>query len=681
MNPDEENPKQPEIRMSERLAKRVLLIGWDAADWKVIHPLMDAGLMPALESIVNQGVIANLATLDPPMSPMLWTSIATGMHADKHGVLNFTEPVPGGKGIRPVMGTTRKTKAIWNILQQSGLKCHVVGWWPSHPAEPINGIMISNFYQRAHAPVDKPWPLHPGTVYPPEKADVFDRLRIHPAELTEAHLLPFVPKAAEIEQEKEKTLASLARIIADCATIHAAATWMLEYETWDFMAVYYDAIDHFSHGFMNFHPPRMKGVPKRKFDLYQHVVSAGYRFHDMMLARLLQLAGDETTVILISDHGFHSDHLRPKGIPKEPAGPAWQHRPYGIFAMRGPSVIQDERIYGAGLLDIAPTVLTLFGLPAGEDMDGKPLIQAFDHPVSFKTIPSWEQVEGDCGRYPAGIQADPYAEQEAMAQLVALGYVDAPDEKGQKQIDRTMNESRFYLARVYMNKNEFEKAYPLLQELYSVHPEEVRYAFQLARCAQQLGQVQQAKDIVRKMIETEEKEYPQLDLLRGTLALADRLYHQALEYLEKAEKADPRLPTLHQQIGQTYLSMNRPEEAEQAFLKALTIDPESAAAHNGLAQVYFRMRRFEASADSALNAVGLVYHYPLAHYNLGRALIKLKDYERAIQAFEVVLAIRPGLRKPRRYLIRLYRQIGQTEKMQIHQKMLKEWRNNKEQTG
>ena len=666
--------------MSERLAKRVLLIGWDAADWKMIHPLMDAGLMPALESIVNHGVIANLATLDPPMSPMLWTSVATGMHADKHGVLNFTEPVPGGKGIRPVLGPTRKTKAIWNILQQNGLKCHVVGWWPSHPAEPINGIMISNFYQRAHAPVDKPWPLHPGTVHPSGKAAIFDRLRIHPAELTQAHLLPFVPKAAEIDQDKEKTLASLSRIIADCATIHSAATWILEHESWDFMAVYYDAIDHFSHGFMNFHPPRMKGVPGKKFELYQHVVSAGYRFHDMMLARLLQLAGEETTVILISDHGFHSDHLRPKGIPKEPAGPAWQHRPYGIFAMKGPSVIQDKRIYGAGLLDIAPTVLTLFGVPAGEDMDGKPLIQAFDHPVSFETTASWEQVDGDCGRYPAEVQADPYAEQEAMAQLIALGYVDAPDEKGRKQIDRTMNESRFYLARVHMNKNEFEKAYPLLQELHSAHPEEIRYAFQLARCARQLGLVQQAKEIVRRIIETEEKEYPQLDLLRGTLALADRLYHQALDYLRKAENADPRLPTLHQQIGQTYLSMNRPEEAEQAFLKALAIDPESAAAHNGLAQVYFRMRRFEASADSALSAVGLVYHYPLAHYNLGRALIKLKDYDRAIQAFEVVLAIRPGLRKPRRYLIRLYRQTGQAEKMQIHQKILKQWRINREQT-
>ncbi|MBN2093134.1 alkaline phosphatase family protein, partial [candidate division KSB1 bacterium] len=113
--------------------RKVLLIGWDGADWKIINPLLDSGRMPALESLVNNGVMGNLATLDPPMSPMLWTSIATGMHADKHGILNFTEPAPQASGIRPVTTASRKVKAIWNILMQQGLKTHVVGWWPSHP--------------------------------------------------------------------------------------------------------------------------------------------------------------------------------------------------------------------------------------------------------------------------------------------------------------------------------------------------------------------------------------------------------------------------------------------------------------------------------------------------------------------------------------------------------------------
>ena len=61
------------------------------------------------------------------------------------------------------------------------------------------------------------------------------------------------------------------------------------------MAVYFDGIDHFSHGFMRFNPPRMKWVPEKEYELYKDVVEAGYRFHDMMLGVLMSLAGEETT--------------------------------------------------------------------------------------------------------------------------------------------------------------------------------------------------------------------------------------------------------------------------------------------------------------------------------------------------------------------------------------------------
>jgi predicted AlkP superfamily phosphohydrolase/phosphomutase len=56
---------------------------------------MDQGLMSTLEGLVNNGVIGpNLATLDPPLSPILWTSIATSKPRDKHGILGFVEPDP-----------------------------------------------------------------------------------------------------------------------------------------------------------------------------------------------------------------------------------------------------------------------------------------------------------------------------------------------------------------------------------------------------------------------------------------------------------------------------------------------------------------------------------------------------------------------------------------------------------
>ena len=313
--------------MSKRTAKKILLIGWDAADWKVINPLMDNGLMPTLNKLVNGGVIANLATLDPPLSPILWTSIATGKLADKHGILGFVEPDSAKMQVRPVLSTSRKVKAIWNMLTQKGFKTHVVGWWPSHPAEPINGVMVSNFYQRAVGVYHEPWPMADGTVYPKELSAVFEELRVHPSELTLSHLAPIFPNYKKINQESDPRLAQGAKILANAACIHNASTWIMENKEWDFLAVYHDAIDHYSHAFMKFHPPQRKGIPDAAYEIYKDAVSGMYRFHDMMLERLLQLAGPDTTVILMSDHGFHPDHLRPNKLPKEPAGPAYESHP------------------------------------------------------------------------------------------------------------------------------------------------------------------------------------------------------------------------------------------------------------------------------------------------------------------------------------------------------------------
>ena len=130
-------------------SKKVVLIGWDAADWKVINPLMDAGKMPNVQKLVEQGSMAHIATLHPPLSPMLWTSIATGKRPFKHGIHGFSEPTADGLGIQPVTNLSRRCKAVWNIFSQNDIKSVVIGWWPSHPAEPINGVMLSDHYHRS----------------------------------------------------------------------------------------------------------------------------------------------------------------------------------------------------------------------------------------------------------------------------------------------------------------------------------------------------------------------------------------------------------------------------------------------------------------------------------------------------------------------------------------------------
>ena len=679
--------------MGKALAKKVLLIGWDAADWKVINPLLDQGLMPTLDDFINHGVMGNLATLRPILSPMLWNSIATGKRPDKHGILGFMEPDTQVGGVRPVTSTSRKVKAIWNILTQRGYKTHALGWFAGHPAEPINGVCVSDLYPYAVAPPDKEWPLPPGAVYPESLREIFANLRMHPAEVTEAAILPWIPLAAQIDQEKDRRLNSFSKILAENCSIHNAATWILQNQPWDFMAVYYNGIDHFCHGFMHYHPPRMEGIPEDQFEIYKDVVNGAYRFHDMMLQTLVDLAGPDATVLLVSDHGFHSDHLRPRGIPKEPAGPAIQHRPFGVICMKGANVRQDERIYGATLLDVTPTILTLFGLPVGEDMDGRVLVQAFEQPPEITRIPSWEAEAGECGMHPSDLRMDPAAAQAVLQQFVALGYIQPPSEDQNKAMEAAVREQQYNLARAHLDGRRYQDALPILEELAQKWPDEIRFAQHLAQSYLLLRRREEAKTILQRLIvyepkppatpENEDHEKavataeelppadvaaepadktpkprPWADLLMGIIHFEEGNMDDALASLLKAEQSDPRLPDLHLRIGQTYLRQKRTDDAERAFQRALDIDGDSPEAHLGLSLVRLRQRRNEEAAEEALLAVGLQHFLPMGHFYLGVALARLGHRERAIVAFETAASMLPGLLAAHRYLAALCTQPG-----------------------
>src|SRR3954466_4730033 len=643
---------------------KVLLIGWDAADWKLIDPLVERGEMPNLSRFLDEGVMGDITTLQPMISPMLWNSIGTGKRADKHGILDFTEVSPNGE-VRPVTSTSRKMKALWNILNQSGFRSHVVGWFGGHPAEPINGASVSDMYPHATAAPGDPWPLMPGTVHPERVAKELGSLRVRPDEITGEMLQMFVSRAAQVNQDKDRRLAIVAKLLAECFSIHAAATWLLEHEPWDFGAVYYNTIDHFSHAFMGYHPPRMDGVPEADFELYKDVVNSAYRLHDLLLGRLLQLAGPDTTVILLSDHGFHSDLLRPRHTPHIPSGPTIWHRPLGVFAMRGQGIKSDERIYGASLLDIAPTILTLFGLPVGRDMEGRVLVEAFEADPQLSFIPSWEEVPGNAGMHTGETELQPDQSAALLEQFIALGYIERPDKDRNRAAAACRLEQNWNLARVYIETGRYPDALELLEPLHLDAPARSDITFLLARCQARLGLLDEGEQTIAPMLEALGNA-PFAFLIRGNVAFDRGRYSESLKLLFEAEKAEPGLPDLHLAIGNTYLRSVRYADAERTFERALEIDPHSGQARMGLALALLRQRRYDEAAGAAILALGLQHHLPMAHFYLGCALVRLQMIERAIPAFEMAVRQRGPLFLAHRWLARLYKKQGNEERSAYH---------------
>jgi tetratricopeptide (TPR) repeat protein len=605
--------------------------------------------------------------------------------------------------VRPITLLARKTKAVWNILNQTGHRSLVVGWWPSHPAEPINGAMVSNLFTRPVGKPDDMPPLAPGTVHPPALAQTLGELRVNPMELDGEFLRLFVPEFAKVDQATDKRLHSLGKIIAETMSIHAAGTELLATQAWDFAAVYYTGLDHFGHAFMRYHPPRMAGVSEADFSIYQQVMANAYRYHDAMLGTLLGYADENTTVILMSDHGFHSDHLRPGYIPAEAAGPAVEHRHFGILCMKGPGLKVNQPIYGAGLLDICPTLLALFGLPPGKDMDGKVLSTAFKDPAPVQPIESWDAVEGDAGTHSPEARLDPVASAEAFKQLVDLGYVAPPAENVPETIDECVRELRYNVARAYLDGNCYGEAAALAEELWTRWPREHRFGILLIESLGPLRQVArrraaveelgkrieryqtEAKVELRRLEELkaqepkpatspagdtdkrkqfEERQWRELAFGRPLLmewfwlsqALLEKKPAEARPYLEKLAAADRLTDGMNQRVASALVELGDLETARALLEESLLSDPDNALVQSQLAGIHFKAGQFDETIRRATESLSLLYFQPNVHALLGKALLEKKRFAEAEQELKVAVSQSPRQLVAHELLAGLYRQ-------------------------
>ena len=540
------------------------------------------------------------------------------------------------------------------MLTQSNIKNHVVGWYAGHPAEPINGVCVSERFAKAHQNLELGWPVPIGSVHPATIESELSEIRVHPEHIGLEHLASFVTDAGSIDQSQDTRLQTLAKNISQCATNQAVTTWIMETQPWEVVATYFNTIDLVSHSFMYFHPPKMDHVPDDLFSRYHNVVNETYRFHDLMLGRLLDLAGDDATVIIVSDHGYQSGNNRPLVTPADPAGAIRWHRPFGIFAAKGPGIRQDELVFGGRILDLTPTILTLMGMPVGEDMAGKPMLQIFEHPVEVERIPSWEELDGDAGTHAPTLATDSAAELEAMRQLEALGYLEPETGDKQDLLEKTANELKFNTARSLMSIGMHREALPELEAVFAFQPRRLEAAFMLADCYQIVGENKKCRAMIDQIANSEFDDRtvesrnarikPHLDYMYGLLELSSGNQERAIELLEKAEQQMGNRPAkdFYKNLGDAFLQMENWERCGQAYQKAIEMEPDDPKALHGLAIVALNNDEPRKAVDFALRSLQILFHQPRAHYHLGLASWQIGDLERAKQAFETSLSMRPN---------------------------------------
>ena len=649
----------------ESPAPRVLLIGWDAADWRLLDPLLAAGHLPHLAGLIAGGCRARLASIRPVLSPIVWTSIATGKRPHQHGIHGFAAPDAATGGVRPAGSDLRTAEALWNMLSRSGLRCQVTGWFAGHPAEKFRGVCVSDHFPRATSGSADSWPVPPGCVEPASFTDQLENLRIHPAELSPADLtflLPWLSQPFSMTARDEALLGHLRTIVAETVSVHSAATWLMENEPWDFAAVYFRTLDECGHHFMPLRPPLMAGADPAEVARYGGVMDRAAMFLDAMLGRLLELAGPDATVMLVSDHGFQMDDARPDVAADAPENMAAWHHPIGIAALRGPGLRRSTELHGCSVLDVAPTILHRFGLPRGDDMDGHVWLHAWEEPPPVARVPSWETAATSSAAALA-----PDMDEEVLRHFAALGYVELPPEKS-AAFHKADMEWRLNRAVALGDAGLAGAALDDVRKLHAENPGHARTDTLLAETLARAGCTEEAREAA---LDREAAHGPDAGthLLLAALATSTGDTDEALRRAAAAAALLPLSARPHAERGRAFLRLRRWTDAEAAYREALRFDPLDPLILLGLARSLVRQNRNDEALQHALDAVGLRHDLPIAHFQMGAILSRSGDYPRAITAFETALALQPGLRPAHRYLARLYGKAGRIAEGGLHHLM------------
>ncbi len=604
---------------------KVLLVGIDGADWRMIRPLMAQGELPNLTQLILEGTHGPFWSLHPIISPVIWTTIATGKGPDQHGVLDFTMPDPETGAPIVVSSNVRRSKAFWNILSERGLSVVVVGWWASWPAEPVNGAMVSD--RLLNHPFLPDAQTEEGLVYPPELTGAVTALRGNAADLpyeTARRFIDVTPEAyaAAPALDYRDPISHFRHIYQNMRDACDVAKSLQRREQPDLLAVYFEGIDTAGHMYMRYAPPEYPHTTPEDRRRFGDTVNAFYRYQDELLGELLALTDASTTVMIVSDHGFKTGRARPVEESSEvdyQTAPRW-HRMEGVLLMKGPQVGRRESeddpaavVEDVSVFDVTPTLLAVLGLPVAQDMDGRVATELFTPDLTVPDpIPTYEGEAWAENRAAARTSLQGLDE-ETKAKLQSLGYIgaDATDE----QLSLRAHEG---LTEYYIYRGELDKAEQALQELIDRAPEKVEPHYHLG-----------------------------LVYMRGEKMLAaKRMYAETLEL-------DPEHLEARMNLAYILRQRNERREAIAVLEEGLTTHRYHAGVRVNLGMLHKELGELDTAAAYFDEALRLNPRYHPAHVQAAMVREKEGDLEGALEHWRAAAQLRPSDRTARSHIQRI----------------------------
>ncbi len=670
------------------LDRPIVIVGLDGADWQIAEPLLRAGRLPNLGKLRDSGLWGHLRSSTPMLSPLLWTTAATGKTPDEHGIVDFLIRDPASGEKVPITASFRRARALWNIFSGRGLTSAFVAWWATFPAEPVRGEMISDRVAYSLFGVGEVEGSGAGLVYPPSLWPSVRARKVAPADISGEEIRRYARvsgeeiararallRSGEDDASKDR-LAHLLKILASTRTYHAITLDLLDRGQPDLLGVYYQGIDEVSHRFAHCTPPPLPFCEEGDAERFGGAIDAFYEYQDELLGELLARVDPDSYILVLSDHGFRNGADRPNDVAPDIEGkPGKWHRLYGIGIVSGPG-IRPRRLDHLTLLEIAPTVLRLAGLPRALDMPGRILASPEGGPQPGEAIASYEN-ESD-GLEPVAVASSGVAgagEEEMLENLRSLGYIGGGEEGGapppaapvagtaegtEGGAPRTLT-YHGNVGALYFQKGDLERAEQEFQAALAMNPVFYPALMGLVEIRVQQERFEEALALTRRAMEKSRSPEPGVYVRFADLAHRAGAGEEGRGILERLREERPDVPEVPVALGILAHYAGRDDETEIYLREALEMDPANGEALTRLTWLARRQGR-EASLEPLLRRAVEANPGSVLNRNLFGLLLERKgDPAGAEREFKAALALAPDFGGTMANLGALYGRTGRLE--------------------
>jgi predicted AlkP superfamily phosphohydrolase/phosphomutase len=478
-----------------------------------MDPMMKRGELPNFAALVERGVRGELLALPPLSSPVAWTTMATGRFGRAHHVLDHTYPyVEGPKN--PIDSTMRRAPAIWNIASAYDRSVGVVGYFASHPPDVVNGFMVSDRAAQGAAgaayPADVLAPLQAALdalEQPEERARLYSRY------------LPweYDRRAVNRPGDPYHRVSNVVRgridrqIIVD-EYVRRASLGLMSPDL-DLFITYLRMVDHACHAsWIYFDDSTFEDKPDPvDKELLGDLIPAAYRYMDAYLGEIVERAGENANILVVSDHGAGPATGMWTIGRDELAELTGNHRMNGIFLAAGPDFATGE-VEGLTLMDVAPIALAALELPISRELVAEVARRVFrDGYFDDAPVRRTDRYDPRMRQVATAQELTVEQQEEALEALKALGYVGgaetvAGSEGDVEDIDFWQIESRLrrnvLLGEIlyYLIEDDDAALARLMNEIAENDPELAKGAPRLVE-----NQLRMAEDSMKEPIVPEER--------------------------------------------------------------------------------------------------------------------------------------------------------------------------------